>query len=148
MNMQADLNRFVHFCEQNNLFLNLKKYFSITFTRNKLEHKFVYKIKDMALSNVDHVRDLGIMVDSKLKFDIHVDAVAASASIMLWYVLQKCARCSNVKTIVCLYSSLVLSKLSLCSVQSGIPDMPSVLIDQLERIQRRFLKFISFKSFY
>ena len=89
MNMQADLNRFVHFCEQNNLFLNLKKCSSITITRNKMEHKFVYKIKDMALSNVNHVRDLGILVDSKLKFDIHIDAVAASASKMLGYVLRK-----------------------------------------------------------
>ena len=89
MNVQADLNRFVHFCKQNNLFLNLKNCSSITFTRNKLEHKFVYKIKDMAVSNVNHVRDLGTLVDSKLKFHIDIDAVAASASNMLGYVLRK-----------------------------------------------------------
>ena len=132
MNMQANLNIFVPFCEQNNLFLNLKKCSLITFTRNKLEHKFVYKIKDMALSNVNHVRDLGILVDSKLKFDIHIDAVAASASKMLGYVLRKCARFSNVKTIICLYNSLVLSKLSFGSVIWN--PRYAIYIDQLERI--------------
>ena len=87
---------------------------------------------------------MGILVDSKLKFDIHIDAVAASAAKMLGYVL--CARLLNVKTIICLYSSLVLSKLSFGSVIWN--PTYAIYIDQLKRIQRRFLKFIYFKSFH
>ena len=45
----------------------------------------------MTLSNVDHVAVLEILGDSKLKFGIHIDAVAASAVMMLGYVLRKCA---------------------------------------------------------
>ena len=61
-------------------------------------------------------------------------------------VLQKCARFSNVITIICSYNSLVLSKLSFGSVIWN--PRYAIYIDQLERIQRKFLKFISFKSFH
>ena len=52
----------------------------------------------------------------------------------------------NVKTIICLYNFLVLSKLSFGSVIWN--PRYAIYIDQLERIQRKFLKFISFRSFH
>lgn len=144
--IQSDLDRLKSFCDQNNLFLNIKKCQSISFSRKKIALNYDYKIDNNNLPRVEHVRDLGIIIDSKLMFDMHIDLISSDASRLFGFVSRKCAQFTNVKAIVCLFNAFVLGKLSFGSIIWN--PRYGVYRDRLESVQNKLLKFISFKEHF
>lgn len=142
--LQNDLDSFEQYCLINKLDLNVKKCFFITFTRKVKIIKFKYFIKRHELEQVDSVRDLGVIHDSKLTYERHVDHIVKKAYRTMGFVLRASSQFSNLKVLKILYCSLVRSVLEYCS-QVWNP-LYNVYIDRIESIQRRFLKHLQHKS--
>ena len=85
----SDLDYLEMFCKNNSLFLNLNKCLFITFSRNRNQINQSYKINSKFLEKVSNVKDLGVIIDSKLLFDLNIESIINSASKMLGFVDEK-----------------------------------------------------------
>jgi hypothetical protein len=141
--VQENLNALHKWCRINNLFLNIEKCKIIRFGRtiNKLE--FNYNIDGNVLETVHSIRDLGVVFDDKLSFIEHISGVTGRAMRTLGFVLRTVDMFNNVHSIALLYMSLVRSLLEYNS-PIWSPGY-TVHIENIERIQRKFLRFINYK---
>lgn len=143
INIQMELDKLTMFAGENNLFLNHSKCSVVSFTRNRTVIHYPYSFDDTVLTRVGRVRDLGVIFDSKLLFDAHIDFVSNSCNKMLGYIMRQCRFFNDRKTIIALYYAFIFSRLnfgsSIWSPQYG------VYVARLENIQKKFLRFLSFK---
>ncbi|KOB69075.1 Uncharacterized protein OBRU01_17414 [Operophtera brumata] len=58
----------------------IKDFNQLTFTRNKNLLSSSYTINNMQLNKVDNLRDLGIHMDGKLTFNVHLDNIVARST--------------------------------------------------------------------
>lgn len=72
MLLQDDLDRLDNYCTINRLDLNVSKYFAISLTRKRNIFKSTYKIKNQNLNRVSEIRDLEVVLETKLLYDKHV----------------------------------------------------------------------------
>ena len=142
--LQSDLDRLERYCAENGLFFNLAKCVSITFSRNQNQIDSTYHVKNTILKKVNSAKDLGVIFDSKLLFDLNVESIVNSASRMLGYIVRKCRPFRNIKSIICLYNSYVLSKLNFASIIWS--PKQKTYIDRLENIQDKFIKYLFLKQ--
>lgn len=141
--LQADLVRLEEYCRINKLELNPSKCSFITFTRKFNVIPTTYTLQGQALSRYSSMRDLGVIHDSKLLFDEHVEKIVSKASKALGFIMRLSKNFKNVKTFKILYCTFVRSNLEYASeVWNPRYD---VYIDRLESIQRRFLKYLCFR---
>lgn len=104
---------------------------------------FTYKLKNQPLSSASFVKDLGVVHDSKLLFDKHIDGIVNNALKALGFIMRNSTHFTQAKTLKVLYCSLVRSKLEYAS-QVWNPCY-NTYIDRIERIQKKFLKYLSIK---
>lgn len=142
--LQEDLNNFQNYCLINKLDLNVSKCYVCTFTRKSNPINFDYKFLNTQITRVNSIRDLGVTFDSKLIFDTHIDNIVKKASKALGFILRISSEFRRVKTIKILYCSFVRSLLEYAS-QVWNPNY-NIYIDRLEGIQRKFMRFIQFRS--
>ena len=90
--LQADINALVDWSRAWNLHLNPVKCHVITFTLRTSPVLATYKICDAALERCTQVRDLGVVLDSKLTFAGHVDATVAKAKRMVGLLIRSMQR--------------------------------------------------------
>jgi hypothetical protein len=64
--VQRDLDRLCAWCDVNKLYLNVRKCKVITFSRAKVQVTYVYRFNSQNLERVSMIRDLGVLMDSKL----------------------------------------------------------------------------------
>lgn len=144
--LQSDLNRLVQWCQHNQMNLNPKKCYHVTFSR-KSQNNLInaeYFIDQELINKVDTIRDLGVTFDKKLTFVPHVDNIVKSASKMLGFVLRTCRSFRNNKTKILLYNCLVRNILEYCSVVWR-PHYATHSL-RLERIQKRFVWHLAFSN--
>lgn len=98
----------------------------------------------MELKRIEAMRDLGVTFDSKLLFDVHIDNIIKKATQALGFILRLSADFKNIKTYKILYCAFVRSHLEYAS-QVWNPNY-NVYIDRIERVQKRFLRFLQFKT--
>lgn len=141
--LQANLNMMVDWCSKFNLTLNNKKCFYVNYTRKKLYVESSYAIDGCVLERLEQITDLGVTFDSQLTFSTHVSNVTISASKALGFVMRSCKHFTNVLLFKTLYFSFVSSKLEYASAVWS----PHYIYLQLsvEKVQRRFLKFLSYR---
>lgn len=141
--LQSDLMRLENYCVANKLDLNPSKCSVTTFTRkrNPIPSSYILKHKSLQRSSV--VRDLGVLHDSKLLFDKHVDAIISKASRSLGFIMRSSASFTRAKTFKVLYCSFVRSILEYAS-QVWNPRY-NTYIDRIERIQVKFMKYLCFR---
>lgn len=89
--------------------LNIGKCSAITFTRKKNVTLYDYSIDGENLKRVSEIKDLGIILDSKLTFDNHVNYVFRRCNKLLGFVFRVCRRFRTQKSIMFLYNSLIRS---------------------------------------
>lgn len=142
--LQADLNNFQGYCINNKLDLNVSKCYICSFTRKPIPIIHNYMLLDTALNRVNTIRDLGVIFDSKLLFDAHIDNIVKKASKALGFVLRVSSDFKSIKTIKILYCSFVRSHLEYAS-QVWNPNY-NVYINRIESIQKRFLRHIQYRS--
>lgn len=131
--LQENLNRLQIYVEENKLSLNVKKCYVVSFTRKT--KNFIntsYTIKRKPLQREETIRDLGVIYDSKLTFNGHVETICRKGKQMLGFIMRTGKFFSNPKTFTTLYSSLQSEVTSSMRQQSGTHI-------QIEKVQHRFL---------
>jgi hypothetical protein len=76
--LQTDLQQILLWSESMQLKLSLPKCSILNL--GKRTHKPVYEIGSVTLENFDSIRDLGIIIDSELKFSLHCSTIVKKAS--------------------------------------------------------------------
>ena len=103
-------------------------------------HEFRYHVNGVLLEEPTSVRDLGVTVEPTLRFRKHVVETARTSSVLCNLILRTFV-CARPEFYITLYNSFVVSKLLYCSeVWSPHLSCEKVL---LEKVQRRFLKFVA-----
>jgi len=93
---------------------------------------------------VTQIRDLGILLSSDLSFNDHITIMCNKALRVFGFIRRNCFDFKNPNCFELLYCSLVRSILEYDSViwnpyQTG-------LIIKIERVQKRFLRVLAYKS--
>ena len=140
--LQQDLDGISRWCENNKLYLNTSKCYFIRFTRCKTPVIFDYVTGINKVLQVDVIKDLGVIFDSKLSFKQHIFSISMRARKLWGFIARSCAN-FDIIVLKTLYISLVRSVLEY-SAPVWSPYF-QCNIDLLERVQKRFLRFIEFK---
>jgi hypothetical protein len=142
--LQDDLVNFETFCSDNNLFLNLNKCFAINFSKKKHTVNYNFNLCNNQLSRVTEIRDLGVIMDSKLSFTPHLDSVIKKGYKQLGFILRLGKPFKNSVTYKILFNSFVRSHLEFaCAVWKPYHN---IHIDRVERIQKKFIRTLDFRT--
>ncbi|CAG9795435.1 unnamed protein product [Diatraea saccharalis] len=136
--LQSDLDSLTKYCRDNKLFLNADKCRIISFSRKLSTITYPYKINNMELVRVDSIRDLGIIVDSKLSFKAHYDQIVKRAFRTLGFIIRISKPFNNPHTLKILFFSFVRSILEFGSVIWN--PFYKQDIARLEKVQFKFMK--------
>ncbi|XP_055632829.1 uncharacterized protein LOC129773254 [Toxorhynchites rutilus septentrionalis] len=88
--VQSLLNKFYDWCKKNRMTISIEKCIVISFHR-KLSREifyFDYRINDQKLERVECVKDLGVLIDSRLTFRNHQSAVIDKANRQLGFMFK------------------------------------------------------------
>ena len=133
--LQQYIYRFFAWCEDNSMDVNVSKCNQISFFRSLNPLIFQYSIGNENLKICNEVRDLGILFDTKLSFNSHIQMITSKALKTLGYI-NRLSRELSVGSFKMLYCALMRSILEYGSVvwnpQYGF------LIYSLERVQNKF----------
>jgi hypothetical protein len=142
--IQENLNRLQKYVKENKLSLNIKKCYVVSFTRRTRNFtNNEYTIEGKTLQREKTIRDLGVTFDTKLTFNKHVDEICRKAKQMLGFILRAGKFFKNATTFKTLYTSLVRSHLEYAST-IWCPHTNQQILE-IEKIQHRFLRFLSAK---
>lgn len=141
--LQFSLDRIHNWCTNNNLPLNIEKCKVMSFSLKHNTLAYGYSVNGILLDRVATFRDLGVILDSKLSFIPHINDLAATCFRSLGFIIRNSRDFSNIHTLKLLFYAFVRSKIEYASVVWS-PYYQSH-VNRLERVQRRFLKYLSFK---
>lgn len=114
LNLQRAIDLFVDWCDSNGLKLNQSKCKVITFHTNRKPLTHDYSMKHQTIERVKSVRDLGVILDEKLQFDLHIEYISKKAMAALQFVKRQ-AFYFDKDIIKILYMALVRSNLEFAS---------------------------------
>jgi ribonucleases P/MRP protein subunit RPP40 len=141
--LQSDLSILSTWCKKKMLTLNINKCSVMRFHRCSSPLIHIYEIDNLPLSSVTSYNDLGIIFDSKLTFNMHIDQITMKSFRMLGFVKRHTQHITDTSAIKSLYFALVRSILEYGSVIWS----PSYIchVNRLERVQSKFSKFLLWK---
>lgn len=142
--LQNDLLKFDHYCKKNQLILNSDKCYIITFSRKHNPISFNYTLSSKIITRVKSIRDLGLTLDDKLNFNIHIDNIISRAYKQLGLILRLSKPFRRPFTFKILYYTFVRSILEFGSVIWN--PQYAVHISRIEKIQNKFLKSLDFRT--
>lgn len=142
--IQNDLNRIEQWCHLNHMELNVHKCSHIRFSRKKRSNTVTYSIKRIPLQTVHEVRDLGIIMDSKMTFRSHIDNIVMKSARLLGFLKRSTKGFKMIKTKIVLYNAFVRSILEFGSVVWN-PHY-AVHSQRVEAIQRAFTRHLAYVS--
>lgn len=140
--IQSDLNNLSIYYKNNNINVNVNKCQCISFTRKRKPIVFSYHLNNVVIERVDVVKDLGILLDSKLLFNQHIDMIAEKAYKNLGFVLRSCQSFTDPIAIKAVYYAYVRSILEYARPIWSPQYM--VYISRLERIQKIFVNNLNY----
>lgn len=144
LRLQSDIERLTEYCSSNQLFLNLDKCSVISYTRKTNPINFDYTINNSSLARVTSIRDLGILMDSGLSFNLHIDNIVNKAFRQLGFILRVSKPFKQSHTLKLLYFSFVRSILDFaCIIWSPFY---ACHIGRIERVQKKFIKNLDFRE--
>jgi hypothetical protein len=143
LELQSDLIRLQKYCRENQLFLNPKKCNAISFTRCRNPIIAEYLIDGESVGRCTEIRDLGVTLDTKMTFNLHIDGVVDRALRCLNFILRISKPFKSTSTIRALYQAYVRSILEFASVVW----CPQYIcyIDRLERVQKKMLRHLNYR---
>lgn len=139
---QREVDSFATWCRINKLYLNMDKCFSITFSRSNLTEDFPIFIDDTRIASVNKIKDLGIILDSKLSFVDHFSYVTSKSLKTLGFV-NRSMKHFSLQSFKTVYSSFVRSTLEYASVVFN--PYYKVHIQSLESVQNKFLRCCAYR---
>jgi len=122
--------------------LNFSKFHSMSFYRTRDRFDYAYSINSNPLTRAE-VLDLAITFNRELNCHYHLDNICCKAIKMLGFISRICNEFklnTPIKTLYCAYVRFFLK-------YGAIVWDPSTSYgrDQIERVQRKFLKYATFK---
>ena len=96
------------------------------------------------IENVIEIKDLGILFQYDLKFKKHIDYICIKATRKFNYIKYVCRSFRNIHVLINLYNALIKSTLMFGSTIWNPTN--KALIKSLERIQNKFLRFLSYRT--
>lgn len=136
---QDEINIFFNWCARSLLDLNIKKCNIISYSKKHTHHDFVFMLGSQLIERCYKLRDLGVILDSKLTFVEHYNTMINKAFGMLGFIKRFSYNFKDPYTIKTLYISYVRSILEYGSVVWS-PYLPTH-IARLESVQKQFLLF-------
>ena len=140
-----ELEKFNKWSIANKLSINTEKTYCMLFTNRHIPNILppIY-LNNQIIEYQSSLRYLGLILDNKLKFDVHINTISKkiSKSIGIFYKLRSITGCECLKI---LYHSLVSPYLSYCSLLWG-KAYPTHL-KRLETLQKRIIRIINNKPF-
>jgi hypothetical protein len=88
--------------------------------RKRTSFQRYYFIGNDKLTELKNVRDLGVLLDHKLRFNAHIDSIANKGFRSLGFILRNSKEFRKPQTKIVLYNALVRSHLEYCSVESPL----------------------------
>ena len=137
--LQQKLYRLALWCKMNNLSLNTAKCNVVSYTKARNPHLADYFIQDVKISRRSLVKDLGVHFASDFSFRSHVSTTTSEAYKIIGCIIRNC-RNMSINCLRRLYKVMVRPKLEYCS-EVWSPYQQNH-VEDLEQIQRRFLKFL------
>jgi hypothetical protein len=137
--LQSKLNQFLNWCNINCLNLNVKKCKCISFSRKLNVINYDYKFDSKDIVRCDVINDLGVMLDNKLMFNVHIDYIVGKAMKCLGFVKRFGKEFKDPYVHKVLYCTYVRSVLEFAS-SIWSPFFQNA-IDRIERVQRNFTRF-------
>lgn len=137
--LQDDLETIQTWCEINSMILNPKKCTFVTFSRKTTPIYFNYSLLNTSIPRENQVKDLGVILDSKLTYKAHMSYVISKASRNLGFIFRAAKDFRDIHCLKSLYCSLVRSVLEYASpvwnphFQNGV--------ERIESVQRRFIRY-------
>lgn len=136
---QQEIDNFHTWCTKSLLELNVKKCNSISFTRKHNAIHRVITIDQKAVERCSQVRDLGVILDSKLSFVEHYNNIIYKASNMLGFIKRFSYHFKDPYTIKTLYVAYVRPFLEYCSIVWD--PYQDVHVNRIESVQKQFLLY-------
>lgn len=126
----------------NQLSLNKNKSHVMLFTNQKKtnnHNNFIVNIDNIPLRLTDQTTFLGVVLDCRLKWDIHVDKIASKVSKFIG-IIKKVKSKLNFSSLLTLYNSFVNVHLSYCIAVWG--STAHVYLEKLFKLQKRALRHV------
>lgn len=114
--LQLAIDKLNHWCDSNDLHLNLSKCSIMTISRKREPILCNYSYKNQAFNRVYEQKDLGVIVDNKFTFVKHIDMICSKASSALGFIKRFCYDITDIFILKSLYYALVQSTLDYCSI--------------------------------
>lgn len=144
LDLQRDLDVLWTWCNVNCLCLNLTKCCVVSYSLKRSRIIYNYNIDDHVLARMSEVSDLGVIFDDKLRFTRHIRETVSGAMKSLGFIKRSCADFNDPAVLTVLYNAYVKSRVSYASL-IWCPQY-EFLVGMVERVQRRFLKYLEFKT--
>lgn len=135
----SEISIFDEWCSKSLLQLNVKKCNLITFSRKRNTEETTVVLGNQIVEKCDRVRDLGVILDSKLTFIDHYNTIIHKATNMLGFIKRFGSNFNDPYTIKTLYVAYVRSILEYCSIVWS-PFMKTHE-ERLESVQKQFLLY-------
>lgn len=137
--LQADVDTLLRWCTLNGMEANISKCKVVTFCRIRSPLIVNYAMDGQILERVNSIRDLGVLLDSKLRFNEHIASASAKAFAMLGFLKRNTADFDDPYSLKTLFCALVRSILEYAVVVWA--PYHAVHVVKMERIQRAFVRF-------
>ena len=144
--LQKDLNQLCKWSKTWMLKLNPSKCKSFRMTLKTKPLVTTYFIGNTTLEEVEHIRDLGVILDSKLTFSSHIENTVKKSNRALGVLIRSFQRANPrgyMKTtpVLISYFAYVRSNMEYCSVIWG--GAARTHTDRLQRIEHKFLMWLN-----
>lgn len=137
--LQKELNNVNKYFEVNCMKLNEKKTKSITFHKCKSPIKFDFYINSVQIDRVTVIKDLGVLLDSKLTYKNHLDYIISKAKSILAWIKRYSYEFDDPWVIKKLFDTFVIPILEYAS-HVWSPTAKCDIV-RIESIQKQFLIF-------
>ena len=144
--LQNDLDHFYKWSKTWMLNLNPTKCKAFRMTLKTKPLTTTYSIGNTSLENVDSIRDLGVILDSKLTFSHHIDQTVKKANRALGVLIRSFQRANprgyvKAASVLTSYFAYVRSNMEYCCVIWG--GAARTHTDRLDRIEHKFLMWLN-----
>lgn len=136
---QNDINLFFTWCQKSLLQLNIKKCNSIAFSRKYVTPPIEVFLGNQVVQKCKIVRDLGVILDSKLTFVEHYNSIINKANSMLGFIKRFSNNFQDPYTIKLLYTTYVRPILEYCHLVWNPYHV--VHEERIESVQKQFLLY-------
>ncbi len=124
--------------------MNVSKCFFVNFTLLRSNNiDWTYYIGDAIIEKVSSIKDLGVAFTHNLNFSTHINNITKKSFQMFGFMKRILQPIDDPTVYLSLYHTLIRSRLEYCSFVWSPHSM--TLREKLERVQRKFVKFLSFK---